>query len=204
MATPQGQPPITTATVSTMAKASRRVIVMSLPRRPSPSCTAWQGDAGQAIAGDASKNSFGIHRVLERHVWASRPWFARPCLDSSSPDRGAHRLCYASCCAKTMGKRAVTVLGLPYHPPPHTGERHGALEHPELSRGMEPELNGQSNLASLSRRLCSWLKLVYIYMSMPRCGSAISKRLARQRRGHAPLLSQRLRATNCYKLSESC
>ena len=128
MATPQGQPPITTATVSTMAKASRRVIVMSLPRRPSPSCTAWQGDAGQAIAGDASKNSFGIHRVLERHVWASRPWFARPCLDSSSPDRGAHRLCYASCCAKTMGKRAVTVLGLPYHPPPHTGERHGALE----------------------------------------------------------------------------
>ena len=112
MATPQGQPPITTATVSTMAKASRRVIVMSLPRRPSPSSTAWQGDAGQAIAGDASKNPLVVHRVLGRHVWASLPWFARPCPHGSSPDRGAHRICYAYCCAKTIGKSAVPVVGL--------------------------------------------------------------------------------------------
>src|SRR5437667_9730562 len=52
-------------------------------------------------------------------------------------------------------------------------------------------------------RLCSWLKWAYTYTRMPQGGLSIFMRLARKRRGDAQLLSQYLRATNCYKLSDS-
>src|SRR6266702_1836912 len=51
-------------------------------------------------------------------------------------------------------------------------------------------------------KYCSWLKLVYTYTRMPQYGLSIFMRLARKRRGDAPLFSQYLRATNGYKLSD--
>ena len=49
-------------------------------------------------------------------------------------------------------------------------------------------------------RFCSGLKLVYMYTRMPQGGLSTFTRLARKWRGEAQLLSQCLRATNCYKL----
>src|SRR5262245_55653562 len=51
--------------------------------------------------------------------------------------------------------------------------------------------------------ICRWLKLVYMWTRSPQRSAPLCTRLARKRRRDTQLLSQCLRATNCYKLSES-